>query len=780
MSKTVKQVCRFNPVIQDYRMNQGIENLTDLINNEGNGRKFFARKNFVTHGMEQLFRESMLRLSGKSDQAVFELTQAMGGGKTHMMIALGLLTRHPDLRSEVLPADLNSRIDFESTRIAAISSYDNPDSYIRDEIATQLSTEARIRNLRVSDPEAVDQHEWKEIIGNQPTLILLDELPRYLQDASTRTSGKDTLADRVVYSLSSLMTAALELPNCAIVIASLSGNSYKAQTSALAEAIDNLQQEIRRQAMTITPVQLAGNEIHEILKKRLIDELPDERTIADIAGEYARQVKKAEEGGYIAAASIEQIAGQIQETYPFHPSFRNLVALFRENEGFCQTRGLIQFTAQLLKSVEQRKTDDVFLVGAQHLNLNDDQVRDEIKRIAPRLLPAVLLDIANDGHAIAEVIDDESGSDATKQVMTLLLTSSLSRAAGDRIGLSESEVIEFLIAPERKPDEFLEALQRLREQAWYLHCEKQCFFIKGTRRNPSHLIKSNAGDDPPPEPDPEQSLIQRLTDMLKPVRRNAWQEVQVFPQLDKLKLGDPRVIIVVQPDGKSPPDGLQKFLDNQQEKNNFLVLTGPDKDLADEVLRHVGEYDDLELLYKQLKPGPYRNAVRYALQLAEQYINETFSVAYDRLYFPGVDKNDRAALIPVTTGDGLKPGEKDLSVEAQIEAILAGPHTDGKLAMDLTRNFDKYFAMAEKDLWPPDQRRTPWKDVVSRARSNPAWPWMPGADGMDTLKTEALKQGRWRMDKDGYIEKGPFPKEKTLSPSQYSVSTRKQEKQSSV
>jgi hypothetical protein len=38
---------------------------------------------------------------------------------------------------------------------------------------------------------------------------------------------------------------------------------------------------------------------------------------------------------------------------------------------------------------------------------------------------------------------------------------------------------------------------------------------------------------------------------------------------------------------------------------------------------------------------------------------------------------------------------------------------------------------------------------------------MPGNSGMDTLKAEALKQGRWRLGEDGYIEKGPFPKEKT-------------------
>jgi hypothetical protein len=129
MIKTVKQACHFNPIIQDYRMSQGIENLADLINDAGDGEAFFSR-NFVTHGMEQLFREGMLRLSGKSDQAVFELTQAMGGGKTHMMIALGLLARHADLRPNVLPDDLNSRLDFGNARIAAFNGRNNPDNYI--------------------------------------------------------------------------------------------------------------------------------------------------------------------------------------------------------------------------------------------------------------------------------------------------------------------------------------------------------------------------------------------------------------------------------------------------------------------------------------------------------------------------------------------------------------------------------------------------------------------------------------------------------------------------
>ena len=313
-------------------------------------------------------------LSGKSDQAVFELTQAMGGGKTHMMIALGLLTRHPELRPEVLPADLAERIDFDGARIAAFNGRNDPDNFIWGEIASQLGESEAIKPYWADGPKSVDQAAWKDIIGDTPTLILLDELPPYLDNASTRVIGEGTLATMVTYSLGTLMTAALELPNCCIVIANLSG-SYQAQTQALSQAISNLQQETRRQAVTITPVQLAGNEIYEILRKRLIDEMPDDGVIADVAEEYAQAVKKAEDGGYIIAASLEQIAEQVRETYPFHPSFKHLVALFKENEGFRQTRGLMQFTARLLKSVAQREADDVFLIGTQHLDLPDGGTR---------------------------------------------------------------------------------------------------------------------------------------------------------------------------------------------------------------------------------------------------------------------------------------------------------------------------------------------------------------------------------------------------------------------
>ena len=182
---TVRDACKIHPMVNDYRMTEAIENLSDLIHDEGDGREFFAR-NYVTQGMDALFREGLLRLAGLSDQAAFELAQAMGGGKTHLMTALGLLAKHPHLRAEVLPAELAERLDFGPARIAAFNGRNDPDHYVWGEIAEQLGKADLIRPYWIDGPRGVDEAKWLGIIGDEPTLILLDELPPYLLNATTR------------------------------------------------------------------------------------------------------------------------------------------------------------------------------------------------------------------------------------------------------------------------------------------------------------------------------------------------------------------------------------------------------------------------------------------------------------------------------------------------------------------------------------------------------------------------------------------------------------------
>ena len=422
----------------------------------------------------------------------------------------------------------------------------------------------------------------------------------------------------------------------------------------------------------------------------------------------------------------------------------------------------MQFAARLLHSVAIRKTDDVHLIGVQHFDLNDGDVRGEFERIAPQLQPALTRDIADKGNAFAELIDKEHGSDNAKQIMTLLLASSLSRAVGGRIGLTENEIIEFLVSPKKKPLELRDAMGKLQEQSWFLHREEERFFVKETE-NLAKQIERTANTIPQPKID--QAFINRVTELLQPRERRVYQSVQVIPKFEDIQLTGTRTLIVVRPDGRVPPNDLQNFFSYITQKNNLLVLSGVDSHLADAVEIRLRSLFASEQILAGMKNGDslYKEALERKDQ-AEDLFLKALSASYNRIYYPGIEGTDESErLLFVTIEQGLNLGEGSYSAEAQIETVLSGPRANYKLAHDLKSSAQSYIEMAEEILWPAGRsnRRIRWAEVISRAKSLPAWPWIPGASGMETLKTEALKRDKWRVSGDSYIEKGPFPKDKT-------------------
>ena len=86
MLQTVRSVCVLQPNALEIRVSDQIEQLDDLIKLEGDGRAFFS-KTHITNGMDALIRSGIARLAGKSNQAIFHLKQAMGGGKTHLLVS---------------------------------------------------------------------------------------------------------------------------------------------------------------------------------------------------------------------------------------------------------------------------------------------------------------------------------------------------------------------------------------------------------------------------------------------------------------------------------------------------------------------------------------------------------------------------------------------------------------------------------------------------------------------------------------------------------------------
>src|SRR6516162_3682689 len=101
-SETISRRCTPSPAVTSDSLVEQVAQVEDLADGSIDGREFFRRNHF-TDGLQRLVERGFERLAGRGDDGAFYLTQAMGGGKTHSLIAFGLLASDPGLRREVVP-----------------------------------------------------------------------------------------------------------------------------------------------------------------------------------------------------------------------------------------------------------------------------------------------------------------------------------------------------------------------------------------------------------------------------------------------------------------------------------------------------------------------------------------------------------------------------------------------------------------------------------------------------------------------------------------------------
>ena len=205
--KTVKSAVKLHPNALEIRLSDQIEQLDQLIHSEGDGSAFFA-KTHITQGMRDLIDEGVSRLSGQSSQALFHLKQAMGGGKTHLLVGFGLLAKNKNLRQQYLSSHPHIS-KFENAKVAAFNGRNYPQQYFWGEIANQLGKGQLFEKYWSKGPDAPDEKAWIELFdSSEPILILLDEMPPYFHHYNTKPVGQGTVADIATSALANLFSAA--------------------------------------------------------------------------------------------------------------------------------------------------------------------------------------------------------------------------------------------------------------------------------------------------------------------------------------------------------------------------------------------------------------------------------------------------------------------------------------------------------------------------------------------------------------------------------------------
>ncbi len=754
----LKQLCTPRDSVFNRDRRDVVLDLSDLLESKVDADGFFD-ENFITSGMKTLLEKTFGRLEGSKDQAsTFLLSQAMGGGKTHNMIALGLLAKNPELRKKIL-GKKGPGANLGSVRVVGFTGRQSDAPLgIWGAIAEQLGKKEVFNNY-YSPLQAPGETAWINLLKGEPTIIMLDELPPYMEYAKSREIGNSDLSVVTTTALANLLVAVnkAELVNVCVVISDLTA-SYQGGSTQINAALDNLQKETSRSALRIEPVNTHGDELYHILRTRLFADLPDETTIKKIANKYAAAVKSAREMD-VTNASPDSYAAQLIESYPFHFVLRDLYARFKENPGFQQTRGLIRLMRVIISSMyETGRVDDVMLVHPYDLDLNNEEVLSEIKTINPTLSEAVTHDIAKDNHSVAEELDNRlaSGNDA-QDVSKLILVASLANIPGATHGLRESDIMGYLCAPGRDISKVKkDIVDYLPTQAWYLHTSSDGrLFYKNTQNLAAKLHSMASSYN-------RQSCVKELREYLRslfsPDMKDCYQKIEILPAIDEVSVEADKVsLIIIEPAGSTSSTkrlnaDWDTFANDIEYKNRILFLTGSHVNILDRVVEQAAQYRAIQAIMDEFDAEQLseRDPQRVQAQTSHDKIilslRSAIQETFTTLVYPSAN-GFRTTDCRIQFSDNQFDGEK--LIRDTLEKVQ-------KFTSETT--VDTFRKKCESRLFG-GQQKMQWSEVKRRAATLTIWQFHR-SDALEALKETALSQDIWR-DEGGIINKGPFPPPKT-------------------
>ncbi len=742
-------------------------NLTDFAEGSIDASKFFD-ENFITSGMEILFNTAFERFKGESDTGVIKLTQAMGGGKTHSMLALALLAKHTELRESILKKRFHNIGDI---KVVTFSGREDAPYGIWGCIAEQLG-KLEMFNQYYSPLKAPGESAWVELLKGEKTLILLDELPPYLENAKSIPIGKSDLSKVTTTALANLFSALgkAQLANVCLVFSDLKA-TYESGSELLQESFKELEAEANRIAIEITPVALNNDEIYSILKTRLFQKVEGdeyEQAVNDIAREYKDCVDRCRKRDY-TSYSPDSVFKGIKDSYPFHPSIKDLYARFKENQNFQQTRGLIKLMRQIVRQFfETGLAEKRYLINVFDFDLNEHRLLNQIIKVKSSLNEAIAHDIAQNGRAIAEIIDDELGSKKTitTDIANLIFVASLSDTTNGLLGLSEPEIYGYLSAPGVDMDKVKNSLDELIARCWYLKEDRQGkLYFQNTK---NLIAELHSLVDSYTNENARKKLREILEKNFSPTKKDCYQKLYVLPAIDEMDLDVNKISLIIhEPEashGLHPE--LKDFHENTQLKNRVMYLSGP-KSMSNRLYADAKKLQAIEQIIKNLKlenvsqsDPQYKEADNQQTKI-ELALLSVIEQAFVQLYFP--NKNG------ITPAE-FKLNESQYTGEEQVKKCLIENNKYEELITG-GKKLDTLRKKCEKRLFK--SKEMSFSEIKNRAATTVEWQWYP-PEQLDTLKSKCIEMDEWR-EIDGYIVKGPFEKDPTsvtVTQSSYNEETR--------
>lgn len=496
----------------------------------GNGREIYSNpamffsKTFFTAGLRSVAKTVLKGLNGKEDaeNRVISLQTGFGGGKTHTLISLYHLAKWgKNAINSVYTKDLLAHTglpEFNTANIAVFTNTTNDPANGRKaeegihiqtiwgELAYQLGGKTAYEIVRKNDEGLIAPAGiFKEVLQRcKPALILVDELADYCVKASARKAGNSSLADQTISFMQELTEAVSGTENCVAVITLPASVQEVGNTPEAQSILTSLQKRVSRVGADTQPV--ADEEIYEVIRRRLFEDIGDATLIENAANQYMALYQEfwSELPPHANKSDYKQ---KIIKSYPFHPE---LIDVFRvrwaSHHDFQRTRGVLRLLAAIVSDLWKRQQS---LPGANamiHTGVvnfaNLDALSGQLKKLYGNGYDSVISADVSGSSSNAFKIDGTKNEYGqwylTQSIASIILMNSFGNE-GTNKGISVPELKLNLLTPNGFNHNSVNgALDELESNAYYLYYAQSSSAGKRywfhTKPNINILINQAKGD----------------------------------------------------------------------------------------------------------------------------------------------------------------------------------------------------------------------------------------------------------------------------------------------
>lgn len=458
-----------------------------------NASLFFS-KTFFTQGLRTVARRVIKGLNGEEDaeNRVISLQTGFGGGKTHILISLFHLAKSGRKASDTLIKDLFASTAlpaFDQANIAVFTNTTNDPTQGRTtsagirirtmwgELAYQLGGKDAYEIIRANDESrTAPAGLFKKVLEHcKPALILVDELADYCVKASAQEVVGSNLADQTISFVQELSEAIAATNNCVLVATLPASVTEVASSPQAGQILTSLQNRVGRVGADTKPV--ADDEIYEVIRRRLFDDLVNTEAIDQVLASYNSLYQELK-GELPSHATRSDYKERLRKSYPFHPELIDVFKVrWASHHDFQRTRGVLRLLASIVSDLWKRQHSLIgknLLIHTGDVNFeNLDALTGQLKKLYGNGYSAVIsADVSgssSNAHRIDEDKPEFGNYNLTKSIASAILLSSFG-SDGPNKGTTVSDIKLSVM----KPNDFSHftvnaALQELEGRAHFLY-----------------------------------------------------------------------------------------------------------------------------------------------------------------------------------------------------------------------------------------------------------------------------------------------------------------------